>query len=238
MLLSKPGGSGGQAPSSGRGRIDPGAFLERSAPLARRSVTLEGMKQCDSRRGFTLIEALVTIAIVVIVAAFLWPSLYRTRCITSSVVLCQINLKQLYSFSVLYSDKKGRGFYPIAPGEAPQAHESLQLLADFLPDIDPRLFTCPHGNAVPAQRDSKSGEVMLAASNVDYAWAATPVSNQAPLTVLCSDKHADGHVDSNGVTHGGHKGGFNVLRSDGSVSFVVESDAMITEDKLPKGLVR
>ena len=31
---------------------------------------------------------------------------------------------------------------------------------------------------------------------------------------------------------------FNVLRSDGSVSFVVESDAMITEDKLPKGLVR
>ena len=198
----------------------------------------EGTRPYPSRRGLTLIEALVTIAIVVSVAALLWSSLFRSRCGDYADVRCQINLKQLYSFSVLYSDKKGRGFHPIAPGETPRAHESLQLLADFLPDIDPRLFTCPHGNAVPAQRDSKSGEVMLAASNVDYAWAATPVSNQAPVTVLCSDKHADGHVDSSGVTHGGHQGGFHVLWSDGSVSFIVETDPMIGEDKLPRGLAR
>ena len=208
------------------------------AACRRRRVTLEGMKQCDSRRGFTLIEALVTIVLVVIISACLWFSLFRSRCGEYAEVRCAIHLKQLYSFSLLYSDRKGRGFHPVAPGEAPQAHESLQLLANFLGDIDPRLFTCPYGNAVPAQRDSKSGEVVLAASNVDYAWTAMPVSNQTAAAVLCSDKYVDGHVDANGVMHGGHKGGFNVLRSDGSVSFVVESDAMITEDKLPKGLVR
>ena len=64
------------------------------------------------------------------------------------------------------------------------------------------------------------------------------VTNQAPVTVLCSDKHADGHVDSSGVTHGGHQGGFHVLWSDGSVSFIVETDPMIGEDKLPRGLAR
>ena len=172
------------------------------------------------------------------VAAFLWPTLYRTRCISSSVVLCTINLKQLYSMAMLYSDKVGNRAYPIAPGNDPRAHESLQLLVNFMPNLDPKLFTCPDGDGVPSERDPKSGEVVLAASNVDYAWTATPVSNQTPGAVLCSDKYAHGHVDANGVVHGGHNGGFNVLRSDGSVSFVVESDPMITEDKLPKGLVR
>jgi len=192
------------------------------------------MKQCDSRRGLTLVEAVVSIAIVVLVAAFLWPTLQRTHCGGQ----CQNNLKQLYTYSVLYSEKVGQRFHPLAPGMAPRAHESLQLLVDFMPGIDPKLFTCPHGDAVPAELDSKSGKLVLAPENVGYAWATKPVSNQAPWAVLCSDKYADGHVDANGVTHSGHKGGFNVLRSDGSVSFIVESDPMITDDKLPKGLVR
>jgi len=196
------------------------------------------MKQCDSRRGFTLIEALVTIVLVVITAILIWSTLFRSTCRDYFSVRCQVNLKQLYSFSLLYSDKVGGGFHPLAPGNAPRAHESFQLLVDFMPDIDPNLFTCPHGDAVPAERDSKSGKVVLAAENVSYAWTRTPVSSQTPAAVLCSDKYVDGHVDANGVMHGGHKGGFNVLCSDGSVSFVVESDAMITEDKLPKGLVR
>jgi hypothetical protein len=194
------------------------------------------MKQCDSRLGFTLLEALVSIAIVVLVAAFLLPTLYRTTgC--GYVVQCESHLKQLYTYSVLYSNKVGGGLYPLAPGNAPRAHESFQLLADFMPDIDPKLFTCPAGDAVPALRDSKSGKLLLTSENVAYAWTAKPISNQSPAAVLCSDKYADGQADAIGV-HSGHKGNFNVLRSDGSVSFVVESDPMIAEDKLAKGLVR
>ena len=200
------------------------------------SVTLKGMKQCDSRLGFTLLEALVSIAIVALVAAFLWPTLYwTTGC--GHVVQCQSHLKQVYTYSVLYSNKVGGGLYPLAPGNAPRAHESFQILVDFMPDIDPKLFTCPAGDAVPALRDSKSDKLVLTSENVDYAWTAKPVSNQSPAAVLCSDKYADGHADAGGI-HSGHKGNLNVLRSDGSVSFVVVSDAMITEDKLPKGLVR
>jgi hypothetical protein len=218
---------------------DPGAFLGRECPSRGRSVTLERMKQCDSRRGLTLVEAVVTIAIVVTIAALLWSTLYRTtRDGCGSVVHCQSNLKQLYSMAMLFSDKVGNRAYPIAPGKDPRAHESLQLLVNFMPDLDPKLFTCPESDAVPAERDAKSDKFVLTAENVGYAWTTKPVSNQAPWTVLCSDKYADGHVDANGVTHSGHKGGFNVLRSDGSVSFIVESDPMITEDKLPKGLVR
>src|SRR5688572_32734221 len=104
-----------------------------------------------------------------------------------------------------------------------------------MPDIDSKLFTCPAGDAVPALRDSKSGKLLLTSENLDYAWTAKPISNQSPAAVLCSDKYADGHADAGGV-HSGHKGNFNVLRSDGSVSFVVESDPMIAEDKLAKGL--
>ena len=132
----------------------------------------------------------------------------------------------------------GGGFYPLAPGNAPRAHESFQLLVDFMPGIDPKLFTCHGGDAVPAERDAKSGKLVLTAENIGYAWTTKPVSNQTPDAVLCSDKYDDGHVDAKGVMHGGHNGGFNILRSVGSVSFVVESDPMITEDKLPRGLVR
>jgi len=64
------------------------------------------------------------------------------------------------------------------------------------------------------------------------------VSNHTPDAVLCSDKYADGHVDAGGTTHAGHEGGFNVLRSDGSVSFVAVSDPLIGEDELPRDLTR
>lgn len=195
-------------------------------------------KQHASRRGLSLLEVIVVIAILGIVVAFLLPTLRRSRCGSAYRVQCQNHLKQLYSMAMIYSDRAGGGFYPIAPGNYPRAHEALQLLVNAQPDLDPRLFTCPEGEAVQAEKDEESGKYVLEESNLDYAWTASPVSNKATNVVICSDKYVDGHRDAKGVRHRGHRRSFNVLVSDGSIRSIDETDPLITGDKLPRGLTR
>jgi prepilin-type N-terminal cleavage/methylation domain-containing protein/prepilin-type processing-associated H-X9-DG protein len=195
------------------------------------------MKQHALRHGFTLIELLVVIAIISIIAGFLVPTLLRGRS-QAYQVQCQNNMKQLYSMAMIYSDKVGNRAYPISPNKEARAHESLQLLVNSQPDLDPRLFTCPEGEAVQADKDEETGKYVLEETNLDFAWVAKRVKNTATNVALCSDKYIQGYEDESGTTHSGHQGGCNVLMSDGSVAFIVETDPLITEDKLPKGLTR
>lgn len=60
-----------------------------------------------SRRGFTLIEVLVVVAIIALLVAVLLPSLSRARELSRRVV-CESNLKQMQAANIFYlSDWKG-----------------------------------------------------------------------------------------------------------------------------------
>ena len=189
------------------------------------------------RQGFTLIELLVVIAIITIIAGFLVPTLLRGRG-EAYKVQCANNLKQIYTPAMSYSDKKGTRAFPIAAGTTPAAHESLnEMLAFDSEGLQPKLFICPEGEATPAQEDD-DGTFVLDESSLSYAWVAKRVKNTTTGKPLSSDKYIQDWEDADGQ-HSGHKKGMNVLMTDGSVSFVPDSEDIYDPDEmLPKGLTR
>ena len=189
------------------------------------------------RQGFTLIELLVVIAIISIIAGFLVPTLLRGRG-EAYKVQCGNNLQQIYTFAMGYSDKKGTRAFPIAAKANPPAHESLNEMISFDSEgLVPKMFTCPEGEATPAQADEK-GNFVLEAENNSYAWVAKRTKNTTVNKPLSSDKYIQGYEDAEGP-HDGHKKGMNVLNTDRSVAFVPETDPLLSgEEKLPAGLTR
>jgi len=66
------------------------------------------------RDGFTLIELLTVIAIVVLLAALIFPAVHKMRA-EGARVFCANNLHHLYRANLMYADDHG-GFVAAAPG--------------------------------------------------------------------------------------------------------------------------
>ncbi|HAK95342.1 MAG TPA: hypothetical protein DCM87_10145 [Planctomycetes bacterium] len=89
-------------------------------------------------------------------------------------MICENRLRSMVQWALLYADDHA-GWFPVAEGENPAAHESLQLLVDaFGDECDPEIFVCPASGDVPAVR-GVDGKLRLAAGNVSYAWRAKPL---------------------------------------------------------------
>lgn len=185
-------------------------------------------------RGFTLVELLVVIAIISIIAGLILPGaayvIDRAR-----IAYCSHNLRQIYTFALSYAEEEGRGFFPIAPGPEPRAHESLNVLLAYAPEgLEPQLFVCPASGAEEAGRDA-DGRFALGEETCTYSWTARRLKNTAFAKPLASDKYVRGYEDASG-TREGHRG-VNILRTDGSIHFVGESK-LPRDTLLPTGLTR
>jgi len=187
------------------------------------------------RHGFTLIELLVVIAIISIIAGFLVPTLLKGRG-EAYKVQCTNNLRQIYSLALGYSNKKGNQAYPIGDGREPPAHESLNNLVAYEDGLNPKLFHCPEGGGGVAEVDPDKKTFVLDATTLDYSWVKKRTKNTATNKAISSDKYIQGFEDG-GEPKDGHAKGMNVLMSDGSVTFMDDSD-LTTDDKLPDGLTR
>jgi len=173
-----------------------------------------------------------------VAAGFLVPTLLKGRG-EAYKVQCANNLKMIYSSASSYSRIKGGNAFPIGPGLAPRAHESLNALISREDGAGhhPRIFCCPEGEAVPATPGGDDGKPFkLEAENLSYAWTARKLKNTVAGKTLASDKYIDGFQDEAGP-HQGHKRGMVVLMSDGSISFVESAD-IPQESGLPEGLTR
>jgi prepilin-type N-terminal cleavage/methylation domain-containing protein/prepilin-type processing-associated H-X9-DG protein len=185
--------------------------------------------------GFTLIELLVVIAIISIISSLVVPTLLQGR-IGAQKLQCANNLKQIYAYAVAYSDKSGTGRFPVAAGKSPPAHESLnELIAFEREGLSSKIFICQASDSV-AQTTAEGEKLSLSAESSSYAWTAVPLKNTAMEKPLASDKYVEGFEDADG-RHSGHRGGMNVLYTDGSVRFVLEKD-LDPETGLPPGLTR
>ena len=192
-------------------------------------------RSSTGRSGFTLIELLVVIAIISIISSLVVPSLLGGR-ERAQQIQCANNLKQIYAYAVAYSDKSGTGRFPAAAGKSPQAHESLnELIAFDREGLSSRIFICQASESV-AQTIAEGEKLSLSAESSSYTWTGVPMKNTTLEKPLASDKYVQGFEDADG-RHAGHRGGMNVLYTDGSVRFVLEKD-LDPETGLPPGLKR
>jgi prepilin-type processing-associated H-X9-DG protein len=151
-------------------------------------------------------------------------------------MLCANNLKQIHAHAVAYANKSGTGRFPAAAGKSPRAHESLnELIALDREGFLPRMFICPTSDATAVVHDA-DGRFVLSEATSSYAWTAEALDANGPPRPLAADKYVEGFEDTGG-RHSGHKGGMNVLYTDGSVRFLTEKD-LDPVTGLPPGLTR
>ena len=141
------------------------------------------------------------------------------------------DLQQISRLAILYADSGSNRFFPIASGENPTAHESLNVLVAAFPDLEPRLFMCRSYRGAVAERDG-DGRFVLDETNCSYAWTKERLSPTDRNRPLASCKHVRA-----GDQRSGHRGGMNVVYTDGRVEFV-SSSKLDSETGLPEGLVR
>ena len=163
------------------------------------------------RNGFTLVELLVVISIIAIIAGLVVPVLLQGRG-KAWEVQCLNNLKQIYPAAAAYANRKYA--FPKNNVDDPTAHDSLNILlrSEQGKHLDPKLFKCPAGLAVPAEVD-ENGRFQLDEDTNDYAWCIVKRRAVGKAKVLGCDKYYDEYSEE----HSGHELILNVLHTDSAV---------------------
>jgi hypothetical protein len=146
---------------------------------------------------------------------------------------CAHNLKAIYTAALDYAPASD--YFPVASGEGPLAHESLNVIvrSPAGADLRPEDFVCAEAGAIPADADD-SGNFVLTAENTSYAWIAKPVKKTGRPVPLACDKQFHSYQDGRKQ---GYVGYIWVVYSDGSVKKLdIKRDR--GGDYLPPGLTR
>jgi len=127
------------------------------------------------RKGFTLIELMVVMAIILILAGLLTPGLMSAR-EQAKKTNCLNNLKQIYTAMQLYITAENEQ-YPAVSGWGGL------LYPQYLDDDN--VFDC----------QDKAGKGT--ASNPDYSYTVQPTSGMTSNTVIITDANHPGFTDKN-----------------------------------------
>jgi prepilin-type N-terminal cleavage/methylation domain-containing protein/prepilin-type processing-associated H-X9-DG protein len=128
------------------------------------------------RRGFTLVELLVVLAIIAILAGLLLPALARAKS-SSKRASCLSNLRQIgIGFEMYVSDHEGRfpdrrdlklelGFMPWTnwPPSDPRSGWAAATLKQYV--VDPAVWSCPSLIAPPLADAPQCSQIISLATN-------------------------------------------------------------------------
>jgi len=143
-----------------------------------------------------------------VAAGFLVPTLMRGRG-EAYKIQCASNLLHLFPRAISYSSRKGEGYFPHSPAGS---IASLQTMLDADPEgMSPRMFLCPDGDELPAQQ-AADGRFRLSEETCSYEMTPRKIRNTDAHRILLFDKAPR------------HRGGRNVLFSDGSMRWVAEPE--------------
>src|SRR5271169_6214867 len=158
------------------------------------------------QRGFSLIELLVVVAIILIIAAIAIPSLLNSR-IAANEAAAAVTVRTITTASMTYSSTYGNGFpQTLAILGGPPAGPATCNQAVLLDDI---ITTAPNQKSGFAFAFTAVGPPVVpplgcgAPGSNAYLVTATPVTeNLTGIRSFCSDEPGTIHYDTTGGTPG------------------------------------
>jgi type IV pilus assembly protein PilA len=146
------------------------------------------------QKGFSLIELLIVVAIILIIAAIAIPNLLRAR-ISANEASAVASLRTMNTASITYNSTYGNypttltQLGPVTPGSSPTS-----ATADLLDQV-----LAPTGGVSTATKSGYTFNFVSPVANVGYTVNANPTSpNQTGVRYFYSD--ASGVVRVNGTT--------------------------------------
>jgi prepilin-type N-terminal cleavage/methylation domain-containing protein len=164
-------------------------------------------------RGFTIIELLIVISVILVLAAMLAPAVNKAK-EKGRRLVCMNNVRELGHASVIYS----QDFNETMPYTAAHTRQTdFQLLFDnkFLTTNECKLLGCPNSTvALP----TCTGYRTLSANTIGYRYASAAAnglktSNTAKMLIVEEDSASTNNTWDTADTHG--QDGGNVFYVDG-----------------------
>jgi type IV pilus assembly protein PilA len=158
----------------------------------------------SAQRGFSLIELLVVVAIILIIAAIAIPSLLNSR-IAANEAAAAVTVRTITTASMTYSSTYGNGFPPnLATLGGPPAGPATCNQAVLLDEI---ITTAPNTKSGFTFAFTPVGPLVTppagcgAAGSDAYLVTGTPVTeNLTGIRSFCSDEPGTIHFDTTGTT--------------------------------------
>jgi len=157
-----------------------------------------------SQRGFSLIELLVVVAIILIIAAIAIPSLLNSR-IAANEAAAAVTVRTITTAAMSYSSTYGNGFPPnLATLGGPPAGPATCNQAILLDEI---ITTAPNTKSgftfafTPVGAADPAPVGCATPGQEAYLVTATPVTeNLTGIRSFCSDEPGTIHFDTTGTT--------------------------------------
>lgn len=197
-----------------------------------------------TRRGFTLVELLVVISIIVILASLLLPAVTRAQQ-QARLVQCTSNLRQIHAMALMYSKDYKLQLPYLDPGTHSLwiANKAIMQMVKRYRS-DPRVYYCPMNSwdLINKNFDDNSWSLVNAGTSVRFGYihlsyrAAYNGTLDPSVQLVRSLLRVDNpsatpyYVDflsmNNRVCYP-HKTGGNTLTLDGAVHWRQESDTRV-----------